>query len=138
MQNDYLFVQYISFENHIEQNKKEYYKALMTGQKNRGKKTEKIDSWLLFFLNSLEILTIKLEQKYDVFKSKGGYLNERQMGIKEFIVNNQPIKVSDLAKVFSGLQLSTIKKDLQYLREEQEINMLGLGKGSFYISFDKN
>ncbi|MBK7467003.1 MAG: Fic family protein [Saprospiraceae bacterium] len=78
LQNDYLFIQYISFENHIEQNKKEYYEALMTGQKNRGTKAELIDTWLIFFLNSLSILTQKLEQKYDVFKNKGGYLNERQ------------------------------------------------------------
>lgn len=39
LQNDYSFIQYISFENHIEQNKKAYYKALMNGQKNREQTT---------------------------------------------------------------------------------------------------
>lgn len=133
LQNDYAFIQYISFESHIEQNKKEYYEALMIGQKNRGTENERIDKWLLFFLESLNTVTQKLEQKYDVFKSKGGYLNERQKQLKEFITNNQPIKVSDLAKQFTEIQLSTLKKDLQYLRDEQVLTMIGKGKGSVYV-----
>lgn len=137
LQNGYSFIQYISFENHIEQNKKAYYEALMAGQKNRGTEAELIDNWLLFFLNSLNILIQKLEKKYDVFKSKGGYLNERQKLLKGYIENNQPIKVSDLAIKFPDIQLSTLKKDLQYLRKEQEIKMIGIGKGSIYFSNDK-
>src|SRR5690606_10232664 len=50
LQNDYSFIQYISFENHIEQNKKTYYEVLMNGQKNRGTTTERIDRWMIFFL----------------------------------------------------------------------------------------
>ena len=88
-------------------------------------------------LNSLHILTQKLEQKYDVFKNKGGYLNERQKLIKGHIEKFQPIKVSDLATKFPEIQLSTLKKDLQYLKQEQVIKMIGIGKGSIYISNDK-
>ncbi|MCK9292196.1 MAG: Fic family protein, partial [Bacteroidales bacterium] len=133
LQNNYVFIQYISFENHIEQNKKEYYEALMSGQKNRGTENERIDKWLLFFLESLKMLTQKLEQKYDMFKSKGGYLNERQKQIRDFIIDNQPIKVGDLAKRFTDFPLSTLKKDLQYLRNEQVLTMIGKGKGSVYV-----
>lgn len=127
------FIQYISFENHIEKNKKTYYEALMNGQKNRGTEQERIDSWLIFFLESLKTLTEKLEQKYDVFKSKGGYLNDRQRMIKDFITENQPLKVSDLANQFPEIGLSTLKKDLQYLRNEQVLKMLGKGKGTVYL-----
>lgn len=137
LQNDYSFIQYISFENHIEHNKKAYYEALMNGQKNRGTDSERIDMWLIFFLESLKTLTEKLEQKYDVFKLKGGYLNDRQKLIKDFISNNQPIKVSDLAKQFPEIGLSTLKKDLQYLRNEQVLTMLGKGKGSVYVLTEK-
>ncbi len=133
LQNDYVFIQYISFENHIEQHKKAYYEALMNGQKNRGTDNERIDLWLIFFLESLKTLTEKLEQKYDVFKSKGGYLNDRQKLIKDFIKNNQPVKVSDLAKQLPEIGLSTLKKDLQYLRNEQVLTMIGKGKGTVYI-----
>lgn len=133
LQNNYAFIQYISFENHIEQHKKVYYEALISGQKNRGTDVERIDLWLIFFLESLKTLSEKLEQKYDVFKSKGGYLNDRQKLIKDFIKENQPIKVSDLAKQFSEIALSTLKKDLQYLRDEQVLTMIGKGKGTVYV-----
>ncbi len=133
LQNDYLFIQYISFENHIEQNKKYYYEVLMNGQKNRGTKKERIELWLIFFLESLKTLTEKLEQKYNIFKYKGVYLNDRQKLIKDFIANNQPVKVSDLAKQFSETGLSTLKKDLQYLRDEQVLTMIGKVKGSVYV-----
>ncbi len=137
LQNDYAFIQYISFENHIEQNKKVYYEVLMNGQKNQGTDEERINQWLIFFLESLKTLTKKLEQKYDVFKSKGGYLNERQKLIKDFISENQPIKVSDLAKQFPKIGLSTLKKDLQYLKDEQVLTMIGKGKGSVYVLNEK-
>lgn len=137
LQNDYTFIKYVSFENHIEQNKTTYYEALMSGQKNRGKESERINMWLIFFLESLKILTEKLEKKYDVFKSKGGYLNERQKIIKDFIANNQPVKVSDIAKQFPDIGLSTLKKDLLYLRNEQVLTMIGKGKGSVYVSNDE-
>lgn len=133
LQHNYAFVQYISFEHHIEQNKKAYYEALMSGQKNRGTAKERVDKWLLFFLGSLKTLTEKLEQKYDVFKSKGGYLNERQKQIRDFIAHHQPAKVGDLSKQFPEIQLSTLKKDLQYLRNEQVLAMIGKGKGSVYV-----
>lgn len=137
LQNNYSFIQYISFENHIEQNKKAYYEALMNGKKNRGTNNERIDLWMIFFLESLKTLTEKLEQKYDIFKSKGAYLNERQKLIKEFVSNNEPIKVSDLAKEFPKISLSTLKKDLQYLRKEQVLTMIGKGKGSMYVLTEK-
>lgn len=133
LQNDYSFIQYISFEHHIEQKKKTYYEVLMNGQKNRGTDQERIDLWMIFFLESLKSLTEKLEQKYDVFKSKGGYLNNRQTSIKNYLTDNQPLKVSDLARQFPEIGLSTLKKDLQYLREEQVLTMIGKGKGSIYI-----
>ena len=138
LQNDYSFIQYISFESHIEQNKKTYYEVLMNGQKNRGTTKERIDLWLIFFLESLKTLTEKLEQKYDIFKSKGGYLNDRQTLIKDFVTNNQPVKVSDVAKQFPEIGLSTLKKDLQYLRKEQVLTMIGKGKGSIYILNEKD
>lgn len=137
LQNKYEFIQYISFENHIEQNKKAYYKALMNGQRNRNTKDEQISQWLFFFLESLKSLTEKLEQKYNLFKQKGVYLNERQKKIREYITENQPIKTGDLSIRFPEISLATLKKDLQYLRNEQVLDMLGKGKGSMYVINNK-
>jgi Fic family protein len=133
LQQDYGFISYISFENHIEKNKKAYCEALMSGQRKRNTPEEKLDKWLVFFLESLKTLTEKLEQKYNTFKQKGGYLNERQKQIKKYIAENQPVKMADLSIAFSAISLNTLKKDLQYLRDEQILLIVGKGKGSVYV-----
>ena len=133
MKNDYLFIQYVSFENLIEQSKKEYYQVLMEGQKNRYTENENTSKWSVYFLNKLSILTQKLDEKYDVFKSKGGYLNERQKEIQQYIIDNQPLKISDIAKQFKKINIHTIKKDLQYMKKEKMIESIGRGKGTVYI-----
>ncbi len=133
LKSDYHFIQYVSFENLIEQKKKTYYEALMDGQKDRYSDAERINNWMLFFLSSLETLIQRLEQKYDVFKSKGGYLNERQKEIRDFIEKEQPIKLADLTKAFPSLTIHTIKKDLQYLKKEQVISSIGKNRGMVYL-----
>jgi Fic family protein len=129
----YEFIQYISFENHIENHKKMYYDALMTAQRKRITQDDIIDKWLLFFLESLKALTEKLDKKYDVFKQKGGYLNERQKMLKEFIIEQRTVKISDLSVAFPDISPNTLKKDLQYLRNEQIILTVGQGKGTVYV-----
>jgi DeoR/GlpR family transcriptional regulator of sugar metabolism len=84
-------------------------------------------------LESLKTLTEKLDQKYNAFKQKGGYLNERQKQIKNYIAENQPVKMADLSMAFSTISLNTLKKDLQYLRNEQILLIVGKGKGSVYV-----
>lgn len=137
LRSDYLFVQYISFENLIEQKKKSYYEVLMDGQKDRYSDTEKIDQWMLFFLKAMEIMIKRLEEKYDIFKSKGGYLNSRQKHIKEFITNNQPVKLTDLVMKMPDISIYTLKKDLQYLKAEQMIDSIGKNKGTIYMIKNK-
>jgi len=133
LQQGYEFMQYISFENHIEKNKKAYYDALMTAQRKRITQEDIIDKWLLFFLESLKILTEKLDKKYSVFKQKGGYLNERQKMLKEFIVEQKTVKIADLSVAFPDISPNTLKKDLQYFKAEQLITTVGQGKGTVYV-----
>ena len=130
---EYHFIQYVSFENLIEKTKKEYYSALMHGQKNRYKDDEIISEWTLYFLNQLNLLTQKLDAKYDVFKSKGGYLSERQKKIQKFIEENQTVKFQDIAKAFQDITTYTLKKDLEYLRNEKMVSTIGKGKGTVYL-----
>ena len=137
LQNDYLFIQYVSFENLIEKTKKEYYQALMEGQKNRNEETENIVKWVIYFLDKLNRLTKLLDEKYNVYKSKGGYLNERQKEIFKFLKKNQPLKISDLNKQFEEINIHTIKKDVQYMKLELIISSIGKGKGTIYIVHKK-
>ncbi|MCB9234900.1 MAG: Fic family protein [Bacteroidia bacterium] len=130
---DYQFIQYVSFENLIEQKKATYYEALMDGQKDRYSDTERIHKWMIFFLSAMESLIQRLEQKYDVFKSRGGYLNDRQKLIREFIAQAQPIKLKDLQHYFPEISINTLKKDLQYLKTELFIDSVGKNRGTVYF-----
>ena len=130
---DYHFIRYISFENHIEKHKQEYYRVLMNAQQHRYSNKEIIDGWILFFLNSLESLIKKLEVKYDEFKKKGPYLNDRQRRVIDFIKNNEPIRISDISKTLNDISQNTIKKDILYLRKENIISKIGKGRGTLYV-----
>ncbi|MDT3740860.1 MAG: Fic family protein [Candidatus Kapabacteria bacterium] len=133
---DYQFIKFVSFENIIEQKKKSYYEVLMDGQKDRNSENEKIDKWIIFFLKSMESMIKILEEKYDLYKSKGGYLNERQKLIIDFIQNNQPVKLADMMASISDVSIHTLKKDLQYMKSENLIEAIGKNKGTFYIMKD--
>jgi Fic family protein len=133
LKSEYKFVLYVSLEHIIEQKKKEYYQALMEGQKDRYKETERIDKWLLFFLDSLSELILKLEQKLKEYRKIGGYLNDRQKEILAYIQENQPVKSADISKKLPLYTEATIKKDLQYLAAEFEIEKIGNNRGTVYV-----
>lgn len=69
-----------------------------------------MDSWLFFFLEAVETLTKRLKAKYNVYKSKGGYLNDRPKIIMTFIREHQPVKVGDIFKAFPEFSVNTIKR----------------------------
>jgi|GEM_PF-1417332 len=103
----------------------------MEGQKDRYNEQEKIDRWILFFLNSLAELTVKLEEKVKKFRSLGGYLNERQKAVLEYVKINQPVKIGDVAASSKEYKLTSIKKDLQYLVKRWRLKNLGKTKVPF-------
>lgn len=55
----------------------------------------------------------------------------------DFVTNQRTHKVSDLAKQFPEFNLNTLKKDLQYLRDEQVLIMIGKGRGTVYTLVEK-
>jgi Fic family protein len=67
---EYNFIQFISFENLIEEKKKLYFSALRDGQKNRKKNEEKINVWILFFLQSIEELIERLKKSMILLRLK--------------------------------------------------------------------
>jgi Fic family protein len=133
LKTNYTFIEFVSFENLIEQKKKEYYKALMSAQQNRYTKKEVINNWVLFFLSAIEVLIVRFEKKYTVFKETGGYMNERQKKIVEFITKKKPVKISDIQIKFEELSINTIKKDLLYLTENGLVNKTGKFKATVYV-----
>lgn len=136
MQQDYKFIQYVSFENIIESKKDDYYRALMDGQKNRGKAEERINRWILFFMKCIVILTQRLETKYATYSRLEKGLNERQQKIVQFIKKQKKAQIKDIDKALSGYSRNTLKKDVALLLNEGMILKTGEGRGvTYYAKF---
>ena len=128
----YEFTQYISFEHIIEERKEEYYRSLMDGQKNRYNDNEKIDKWILFFLDCMIILIKRLEKKYETYKKLEKELNERQKEVLSFIKQEKITTIGRISKAFKNHSRNTLKKDLIYLVNEGLILKTGQLKGTKY------
>lgn len=134
----YDFIQYASMEIEIEKRKKDYYKVLMNGQKDRGTEKEIINDWILFFLGTLEATIKKLEDRYVKIKDKKSYLNDRQKKILDFIRNNEPVKISDIISTLKDWTSYTLKKDMKYLVEEGIIKKMGKARATIYVMKENN
>jgi len=132
MQQGYDFVQYVSFEHIIEERKEGYYRALMEGQKNRYQETEKIDQWVLFFLDCLVTLIKRLEAKYEVYSKLSKDLNERQKSVLEFVKKEKKVQMNEVEKAFGEHSRNTLKKDMNYLVNEGLLLKTGERKGTRY------
>ena len=132
MQQEYKFIQYVSFENIIETRKDDYYRALMDGQKNRGKATEQIDKWILFFMECMVILTQRLEAKYATYSKLEKGLNERQQKIIQLLKKNKKAQIKDIDKAFPDYSRNTLKKDIALLVNEGLVIKTGDGRSVTY------
>ena len=132
MQQGYEFVQYVSFEHIVEERKDDYYRTLMDGQKDRYTKAEKIDKWVLFFLDCLVTLIQRLEAKYEQYSKLKKDLNERQQEILSFIKKMGKVQIGEVEEAFGRYSRNTLKKDLTYLTKEGLILKTGTLKGTRY------
>ncbi len=132
MKLDYKFIQYVSFENVIETKKESYYRALMEGQKNKGKENERIDNWILFFLECLIILTQKLDAKYETYSKLKIALNDRQQAVLDLIKERKNTQIGEIVSRLKDYSRNTLKKDLAYLVKEGLLLKTGKGRGVRY------
>lgn len=134
---DYSFVQYVSFEKVIEDRKKEYYHNLMECQKYRYSEEENLSSWIIFFLDCIENLIMRLQsnlnqkQTQAVIQSRPN-VNPRQQQILEYLKTSHGLKISDLSLIFPNISRSTIKLDLQVLIAQDLVTTVGQAKGTYY------
>jgi Fic family protein len=128
----YGFVQYVSFEHIVETKKEAYYRALMDGQKNRYKKDERIDLWMFFFLECLNTLVKRLEEKYNTLNKLSLGINERQQKIIAFIRKNKSAQLSDVESALEIYSKNTLKKDLSKLLDEGLLIRTGAGRSVRY------
>jgi len=113
LQQDYLFVQYVSFENIIEIKKKEYYKALMEGQKDRYSDKELINTWTVFFLECIQNL-IQNQVSTDLISMQ---IYDKSFDFNKFNPNIEFVKwaaleVSDFENIPENLETYILKGGL--------------------------
>ncbi len=156
LKNKYDFVQYYSFESIIEELKQDYYNSLMMDQKKRNSKNEKMQHWILFFLNCLKILTKRLDINYKKLKEnklkkinsnfyidklefgnlESRYkplINDRQKKIISFMKRKKTAQINMIEKGLKSYSKNTLKKDLNYLVKNYLLTRLGSGRGVYYI-----
>jgi Fic family protein len=138
MKHGYDFIQYVSFENVIESSKDKYYRVLMDGQQNRYKDNERINAWILYFMQCLIVLTERLDAKYKTFSRLKPALNMRQLQVLDFIRNNEPAQVGEIDKALAEYSRNTLKKDLAYLVKEKLLLKTGERKGTRYHILKKD
>jgi Fic family protein len=132
MKQGYDFIQYVSFENVIESSKDKYYRVLMAGQQNRYKDNERINGWVLYFMECLIALTERLDAKYKIFTRLKPALNRRQQQVLNYIRDNAPAQLGEIDRALGKYSRNTLKKDLAYLVKEKLLLKTGERKGTRY------
>ncbi len=129
LKNGYSWIQYISFEHEIENRKTEYYRVLMQTQQQRP--GEKIDEWLVFFLDCMMNIQELLMEKLKI-KEKNSSMTPKEKTVLSFIENRPGTKSSEISKNLN-IPLPTVKRMLNVMVERKLVSKYGVGSGTNYV-----
>jgi Fic family protein len=135
LQEGYSYVQYVSLEKIIEEQKDLYYVSLRKSQKYREKRKHNITPWMDFFLN---ILIKQTEQAKAILKRKTieDELSENQLAVLSLLqANKNKLAVSDIVGK-TDINRNTVRKVLERLRDLNLIKQTGLGRGARWVVLD--
>jgi len=130
LKHGYSWIEYVSFENEIENRKVKYYQVLMDCQQQRP--GENVYSWVIFFLDCLGNIQNKLMKKLDVQKSEN-QMSPREKKIFSFIENHPGCKSGEIAEKLK-LPLPTVKRILSDMVEGKFLMKYGTGVGTNYTT----
>jgi Fic family protein len=128
LKNGYKWIQYVSFEHEIENQKNEYYKVLRSCQAQRP--NEDVTVWIQFFLSCLSNIQLQLLLKLQ----KSGM--ETQLSPKEksiySIIQNRPNIQSGVIAEKLAIPAPTVKRILSELLNKGLIEKQGSGRNVSY------
>lgn len=133
LRNGYHFATYVPLEAILEKRAQDFARTLVESHQGRGTRKEVIGAWMLFLLECLESAAEQLEGRYKPYQTAGHYLTDRQKRIKAYLLQNQPLKISDLEKGLPEISVHNMKKDLQQLVNLNEVEKIGNYKSTIYI-----
>lgn len=124
----YKWIEYVSFEHEIENNKKTYYRVLRSCQAERP--NEDITEWVDFFLESLINLQNKLQNKLEM-RGLVANLSPKEKEVLRFIANNAGSKSGEISNKVK-ISKPTVKRLLNELIQKGLILKYGKGAGTNY------
>lgn len=128
LKNGYNWIQYVSFEHEIENEKNKYYQILRSCQAQRP--NEDISVWIQFFLNCLSNIQSQLMAKLE----KSGLetqLSPKEKSIYSIIQNRPNIQSGKIAEKLS-IPAPTVKRILLQLLHKGLIEKQGKGRNVSY------
>lgn len=126
----YAYVPYVSHEKLVEDNKTDYYLALVKSQKTFGKNSENILPWLNFFLDILlgqSEMAIRLLESEDVEK----LLSPKQLEIWNYLQKVPEATPLEICRE-TGIVKPTVTQALNRLIALEKIERIGMGRGTRY------
>ena len=128
LQSGYKWIEYVSFEHEIENNKKAYYRVLRSCQAQRP--NEDITEWVDFFLDSLINLQNKLRKKLEISGLEKS-LSPKEKEVLTFIGNNAGCKSGEISEQL-GISKPTVKRIISDLLDNGLLIKHGKGAGTNY------
>lgn len=131
LKNGFGYMPYVSHEKIIEDNKTEYYVALRQSQASFGKKSETVEPWLEFFL---ETLRVQAEQAIGLLSGESiiNLLSPNQLLVWGFVsANSGDFAIRDVVES-TNVARPTVKQALERLLELKLVTRAGLGSATRY------
>jgi Fic family protein len=130
LQQDYLYMPYISHEKIIEDNKPDYYLALRISQKTFKTEDEDISSWLNFFL---EILLKQSELAVDLITSEAieSILSPKQLAVWQYLQTVGEVTPQAIS-IHANIARPTVNQVLNKLLKLNKIKKIGEGSATRY------
>lgn len=127
----YSYVPYASLEAIIEQNKESYYLALRRTQTTLAGEKPDWDSWLLFFLRSLQRQTVRLQERLAREAGLRETLSPLAARLAALFDQSETVTLSEAAARL-GAKPNTLKVKFRELLDHDLIEMKGRGRGTYY------
>jgi|TARA_Y100000310_G_scaffold90500_1_gene87748 Fic family protein len=130
LQTGYEYVQYVSHEKLVEDNKPEYYVALRKSQTTFGTEKETIIPWLEFFL---DIVLKQSEMALDLLSKENieKLLTKKQLAVWTHVQSVDGATPGEIAEA-TGVAQPTVRQALAKLLKLKKIERLGQGRSTRY------
>lgn len=130
LKNGYKWVEYVSFEHEIENQKAEYYQVLRSCQAQRP--NENITVWIQFFLDCLSNIQSQLMTKLNLSGLESQLLPKEKL-IYTIILNRPNIQSGEISERLA-IPLPTVKRILSVLIHKGLIEKQGRGRNVSYTA----